>query len=121
MANAASDIFRPLAAGALAPARRHPWPAPSSRVVRGGSWNNNSRNARSAYRNHNDPANRNNNIGFRLASTLAAGVAAFMDAASAHELRPEPVMKSGRRRPCGAVARRRRLAGPRARTAAPPA
>ena len=38
------------------------------RVVRGGSWNNNSRNARSAIRNRNTPDNRNNNIGFRVVS-----------------------------------------------------
>jgi hypothetical protein len=36
-------------------------------VLRGGSWINNGKNCRSAYRNNNDPANRNNNIGFRLA------------------------------------------------------
>ncbi|WP_228055894.1 SUMF1/EgtB/PvdO family nonheme iron enzyme [Lusitaniella coriacea] len=34
---------------------------------RGGSWNNNPRNCRSAYRNNNNPDNRNNNIGFRVA------------------------------------------------------
>ncbi|MBS1787612.1 MAG: SUMF1/EgtB/PvdO family nonheme iron enzyme [Acidobacteria bacterium] len=42
-------------------------------VVRGGSWNNNGNNCRSANRNNNDPGNRNNNIGFRVvvaASTL---------------------------------------------------
>ena len=39
----------------------------SNRVMRGGSWNNNGRNVRSAYRNHNSPDNRNDNIGFRLA------------------------------------------------------
>ena len=38
------------------------------RVVRGGSWSNNSRNARSAIRNRNTPDNRNNNIGFRVVS-----------------------------------------------------
>jgi formylglycine-generating enzyme required for sulfatase activity len=37
------------------------------RVVRGGSWNNNARNVRAAYRNHNDPTDRNNNLGFRCA------------------------------------------------------
>lgn len=37
------------------------------RVVRGGSWNNNGRNVRSAIRNRNEPDNRNNNLGFRLA------------------------------------------------------
>ncbi|NMW19696.1 MAG: SUMF1/EgtB/PvdO family nonheme iron enzyme [Chlorobiaceae bacterium] len=38
----------------------------SNRVLRGGSWNNNAENCRSAYRNNNTPDNRNNNIGFRL-------------------------------------------------------
>ena len=37
------------------------------RVLRGGSWINNGRNARSANRNHDDPGNRNDNNGFRLA------------------------------------------------------
>ena len=38
----------------------------SNRVMRGGSWNNNARNVRSACRNWNDPGNRNKNLGFRL-------------------------------------------------------
>ncbi|MFH7243554.1 MAG: SUMF1/EgtB/PvdO family nonheme iron enzyme [Spirulina sp.] len=33
---------------------------------RGGSWNNNPRNCRSACRNNNNPGDRNNNIGFRV-------------------------------------------------------
>lgn len=40
--------------------------AGSNRVLRGGSWNNNAQNCRSANRNNNNPDNRNNNIGFRL-------------------------------------------------------
>jgi hypothetical protein len=35
-------------------------------VIRGGSWNNPAGNCRSAYRNRNEPGNRNNNLGFRL-------------------------------------------------------
>jgi formylglycine-generating enzyme required for sulfatase activity len=37
-----------------------------TRVLRGGSFNNNQRNARAAYRNNNNPDNRNDNIGFRV-------------------------------------------------------
>ncbi|MBW4641990.1 MAG: SUMF1/EgtB/PvdO family nonheme iron enzyme [Goleter apudmare HA4340-LM2] len=35
-------------------------------MLRGGSWNNNPENCRSANRNRNTPDNRNNNIGFRV-------------------------------------------------------
>ncbi|MGO9461860.1 MAG: SUMF1/EgtB/PvdO family nonheme iron enzyme [Rhodomicrobium sp.] len=38
--------------------------------MRGGSWNNNPRNLRAARRNRNNTENRNNNLGFRVASTL---------------------------------------------------
>ncbi|MDR1154783.1 MAG: SUMF1/EgtB/PvdO family nonheme iron enzyme [Bacteroidales bacterium] len=41
-------------------------PQGSNRVLRGGNWNNNARNCRSAYRNNNNPDNRNNNVGFRV-------------------------------------------------------
>ena len=41
--------------------------AGAKRIIRGGSWNNNGRNVRSAIRNRNEPDNRNNNLGFRLA------------------------------------------------------
>ncbi len=43
------------------------------RVLRGGSWNNNGRNLRSANRNGNQPDDRNDNIGLRLAGALWAG------------------------------------------------
>jgi len=45
--------------------------AGANRVLRGGSWNNNGRNCRSANRNRNEPGNRNHNIGFRLALAQA--------------------------------------------------
>ncbi|HUW94686.1 MAG TPA: hypothetical protein VMW58_02775 [Anaerolineae bacterium] len=35
-------------------------------MLRGGAFNNNQRNVRCAYRNRNNPDNRNNNIGFRV-------------------------------------------------------
>ena len=43
----------------------------TNRVRRGGSWNNKARNVRAAYRNYNDPGNRNNNLGFRCARAHA--------------------------------------------------
>ncbi|NJP12618.1 MAG: SUMF1/EgtB/PvdO family nonheme iron enzyme [Leptolyngbyaceae cyanobacterium RU_5_1] len=41
-------------------------------MLRGGSWNNNPVNCRSANRNRNNPGNRNNNIGFRVVVSLPA-------------------------------------------------
>ena len=46
----------------------------SLRVLRGGSYNNQTSNVRSAYRNNNQADNRNNNNGFRAASTLRQAV-----------------------------------------------
>ncbi|MCW5854308.1 MAG: SUMF1/EgtB/PvdO family nonheme iron enzyme [Anaerolineae bacterium] len=44
------------------------WGRRGARVLRGGSWNNNNENnLRAAYRNRNNPANENNNNGFRCA------------------------------------------------------
>ena len=43
---------------------------PNPRLLRGGSFNNQPANVRSANRNRNAPTNRNNNNGFRPASTL---------------------------------------------------
>jgi hypothetical protein len=39
------------------------------RVLRGGSFNNNARNVRSANRNNNNPDNRNDNNGFRVVAS----------------------------------------------------
>ncbi|MGV8025593.1 MAG: SUMF1/EgtB/PvdO family nonheme iron enzyme [Anaerolineaceae bacterium] len=39
------------------------------RAERGGSWNNNEKNLRTANRNNNDNDNSNNNIGFRCAQS----------------------------------------------------
>jgi formylglycine-generating enzyme required for sulfatase activity len=39
-------------------------------VLRGGSFNNNQRNARVSIRNNNNPNNRNNNNGFRLVAHI---------------------------------------------------
>jgi len=41
-----------------------------SRVLRGGSWNNNALHLRSPHRNHNHPHIRNHNICLRLAGAL---------------------------------------------------
>ena len=38
----------------------------SNRVYRGGSWINDARNVRAAYRNWNEPGIRNDNLGFRF-------------------------------------------------------
>ena len=44
-------------------------PTHANRVLRGGSWNNDTNNLRSSNRNNNTPGNTNNNNGFRVAST----------------------------------------------------
>jgi formylglycine-generating enzyme required for sulfatase activity len=51
--------------------------------VRGGSWNNNPQNLRAANRNRNTTDNRNNNLGFRVWSTLSARAGAI-NAPGAH-------------------------------------
>ncbi|MBI4754478.1 MAG: SUMF1/EgtB/PvdO family nonheme iron enzyme [Betaproteobacteria bacterium] len=49
-------------------------PRDVARVVRGGSWNNNPRNCRAAYRNNRHPDNRNDNIGFRVCCSSHIGI-----------------------------------------------
>jgi len=41
----------------------------NNRVIRGGAWNNDANNVRAAIRNNDTPDNRNNDIGFRPASS----------------------------------------------------
>jgi retron-type reverse transcriptase len=60
------------------------WTAPCRRVVRGGSWNNNPTNLRAANRNRDTTDNRNNNLGFRVGSTLSAGAGAITVASGEH-------------------------------------
>ena len=60
------------------------WTGPCRRVVRGGSWNNNPENLRSANRNRNNTDNRNNNIGFRLGRTPSARAGAITVAPGVH-------------------------------------
>ncbi len=52
---------------------------------RGGGWNNNAQNLRSANRNRNTPTNRNNNLGFRVARTPPARTAPIRVDAGAHK------------------------------------
>ncbi|MCL4528934.1 MAG: hypothetical protein M1282_05940 [Chloroflexi bacterium] len=52
---------------------RRGWPI-NARVLRGGSFNNNHRNARCAYRNDNDINNLNNNTGFRVVASHASPI-----------------------------------------------
>jgi formylglycine-generating enzyme required for sulfatase activity len=46
----------------------------SNRVNRGGSWDNDAQNCRTANRNRNNASNRNNNLGFRPAAAPAWGM-----------------------------------------------
>ena len=48
-------------------------PKGSNRVNRGGGWDNDAANCRTANRNTNDPTNRTTNNGFRLALNSAGG------------------------------------------------
>src|ERR687895_2019283 len=50
-------------------------PRGALRVIRGGSRNTKPRNVRSTNQNRNEPDNRNNNLGFRLAQSTRAACA----------------------------------------------
>jgi len=70
-----------------------------ARALRGGSWDNGPQNCRSANRNRNEPANRNDNNGFRVAVSLSPA-----------PLRPRASIPAVARRP-----RRRKVEGSRDR------
>ena len=73
-------------------------------VIRGGSWNNEPDNVRSANRNRNTPTNRNDNIGLRCAQDACpmAGVRIFMGKVRSVplgvQIDPGPTGSSGSRR-----------------------
>ena len=71
--------------------------------MRGGSWNNNHRNARVRERNRNNPDNSNNNVGLRVVAS--------------HGLWVRPEMSRGDR--CGAEARADDSVCPKSGTACP--
>ena len=52
-------------------------------VWRGGSFNNNRRNARSSYRNNNHPDEQNQNLGFRVAGGCGTGLTACCQSSAA--------------------------------------
>ncbi|MCA3010228.1 MAG: SUMF1/EgtB/PvdO family nonheme iron enzyme [Phycisphaerales bacterium] len=76
------------------------WPPRGpNRVIRGGSWNNNTAfNCRSANRNNNTPGNTNNNIGFRV--VLAPALAPVRpNGCARREPEAGPGLRRRRRRP----------------------
>ena len=63
-------------------------------ALRGGSWNNNPRNARVSNRNRNEPGNRNNNIGLRSSGGCGQGLPNRQEARAGWDYGP-----AGRARP----------------------
>ncbi|RDE49989.1 MAG: hypothetical protein DVS81_13600 [Candidatus Accumulibacter meliphilus] len=101
-ARAARNATMQPPAGFVAGAAERAVIAGDSRVLRGGSWNNNGRNARCANRNRNEPDNRNQNIGFRFAPAQASQVATldqmtFLSAALRRQ-KANALRQAGRRR-----------------------
>jgi len=90
-------------------------PGGSNRVKRGGNWNNNAQNCRSANRNNNNPSNRNNNIGFRLARAPRRPTARIQEcapsaSAATRAAAPRPATGTKSRAPGPAPAPGRRAA-----------
>ena len=93
-------------------------PKGAKRVIRGGSWANSAQNVRAAYRNANEPANRNSNLGFRLARAHERVGDPFLTRPSSGPWAPGPAANSeGRagvlvaRAGARSKARRRRRSG----------
>jgi len=76
-------------------------------AVRGGSWNNNAQNARSAQRNQNPRDNRDNNLGFRFALSSRVGAGVWNHGQSTSALDQTGVLRRAQ------WAYRRKLQGPR--------
>ena len=75
--------------------------------MRGGSWNNNPNNARSANRNYNNPTNANNNNGLRVvvgAQQFSRAVIALARKPASTDSGSEPEnYRAGAWSPCGAT------------------
>jgi hypothetical protein len=70
--------------------------AKDTRVLRGGSFNNNRRNARCAYRNRNNPNNWNNNIGFRV-GVVSTSLPVFPEISGGYDCLSEVSKMAGQR------------------------
>ena len=87
--------------------------------MRGGSWNNDANNCRSANRYNNWPDNRNNNVGFRLSSSRQRPDAVYLRIqrlCQGTDPMPQPVPRYNRGQTCPA---RRLLVGSKARKLSP--
>lgn len=80
------------------------------RVLRGGNWINDAVNARSAYRNHDDPGNHDDISGFRLALARRGGSSRPMDQTPIQSCRPAGEKQMAGGVLVGGAAARRRLA-----------
>ncbi|MCP3915971.1 MAG: SUMF1/EgtB/PvdO family nonheme iron enzyme, partial [bacterium] len=76
-------------------------PEADNRVVRGGSFRNNARNCRSAYRNRRHPSDANDNVGFRVALPAREGMTPVRERCAAQWTGTSRAGPAPRRR-CGA-------------------
>lgn len=71
-------------------------PQGTDRVIRGGSWFSSARSVRAAYRDHGEPSDRGNNLGFRLARGQGARESAELAGAGRRNLIPSWATGGGR-------------------------